>query len=183
MNNQDYRTNTAKTESVPSEIVVKQKQLKFLLDGITILTEALDVMKKQMFYSREPKNPLFFFDAVEQLNFIMNENVASTTTTITDTKTIKLLHSLIGTITEGGELPVLIQQLINGDDFDEINFKEEYGDILWYIDRGSDAIDTTFEHLMNINIKKLSKRYPEGFFSNDKANDRDLDTEYKTMSE
>ena len=29
MNNQDYRTNTAKTESVPSEIVVKQKQLKF----------------------------------------------------------------------------------------------------------------------------------------------------------
>lgn len=183
MNNHDYRTNTAKTESVPVEINIKQKQLKFLLEGISILTEALDVMKKEMFYSREPKNPLFFFDAIEQLNYIMEQDVESTTKTITDTKTIKLLHSLIGAITESGEMPVLINQLIDDGPFDVINYKEEMGDMLWYIDRGADAIDVTVEDLMDINIRKLAKRYPEGFFTNEKANDRDLVTEYKTMSE
>lgn len=183
MNNEQYRANSAKSESVPKEITIDLKQLKFLLEGISIFTEALDIMKKEMFYSREPKNPLYFFDAIEQLNYIMEQDVESTTKTITDTKTIKLLHSLIGVITEGGEMPVLINQLVDDGPFDEINYKEEMGDVLWYVDRGTDAMNVPLCDLMDINIRKLAKRYPEGFFSNEKANNRDLETEYKIMSE
>jgi hypothetical protein len=35
---------------------------------------------------------------------------------------------------------------------------------LWYVAQAALALDITMEELLDMNIKKLSKRYPEGTF-------------------
>ena len=40
---------------------------------------------------------------------------------------------------------------------------KELGDIAWYLAETAYALDLTLEEILSANIKKLRKRYPEGF--------------------
>lgn len=184
MNLPQYRKHTAKTESVPSVITWNKQQVDTLLNILTHVSEALDVVKKEMFYRRAPKDPDYFQNTLEIIDDIINEHdpreehIASASSP----HVIKSLHCVLGLMTESGELPVLFDQLANGTEpFDRLNFKEELGDFCWYIDRGSDANDITMEDILSSNIKKLSARYPTGTFVDDDANNRDVDNEYVVM--
>ena len=44
------------------------------------------------------------------------------------------------------------------------HLKIELGDILWYVAQACLALDISLEELTDMNIKKLSKRYPAGTF-------------------
>jgi len=39
------------------------------------------------------------------------------------------------------------------------------GDVMWYLAQACMALDTDFNELMEMNVKKLSARYPEGAFN------------------
>jgi NTP pyrophosphatase (non-canonical NTP hydrolase) len=40
----------------------------------------------------------------------------------------------------------------------------ELGDIMWYVAQACMALNVSMEEVLNKNITKLSKRYPEGTF-------------------
>lgn len=96
--------------------------------------------------------------------------------------TLKLLHGLIGLATESGEsLDAFKKFLFYGKELDVPNIIEELGDKLWYIAEVISALDglgykITLEEVMEKNIAKLKKRYPEGFSESDALN-RNLEAE------
>jgi NTP pyrophosphatase (non-canonical NTP hydrolase) len=41
---------------------------------------------------------------------------------------------------------------------------KEMGDVMWYIAQGCIALGTTLEEVLEMNVDKLTARYPEGAF-------------------
>ncbi|MBP3410576.1 MAG: nucleoside triphosphate pyrophosphohydrolase family protein [Clostridia bacterium] len=77
-----------------------------------------------------------------------------------------LLNSVMGLCGESGEAIDLVKKhLMQGHDFDQEKFAKELGDIAWYLAEAATAIDMDLETILQMNIDKLKKRYPEGFDS------------------
>ena len=93
----------------------------------------------------------------------------------------RLLHAGIGLATEAGEfLDALKKHVFYGKDLDTVNLREEMGDIFWYCAIIADQLDVDFSEVMERNIAKLKARYGEKF-SEDKATQRDLNTEREIL--
>lgn len=186
----EYREVTAATESIPESISFDLDQLAATLKIFETVSETLDIIKKQMFYSREPKNASFYdtmlMDVIEQCNDALTRNRqydGRLPVVINEREKIRVLHCLIGLNTEAGETVPLINQLIRNYPLDMTNLKEELGDFLWYVDKGASAIGITVQGLLVINNDKLQARYTKGKFNNAEAIQRNLDNEVKIMSD
>jgi|TARA_X000001036_G_scaffold390428_1_gene388112 NTP pyrophosphatase (non-canonical NTP hydrolase) len=80
----------------------------------------------------------------------------------------RLMTALIGMMAESGEFAEVVKKKVfqNNTQFtsDEIfHMKRELGDVLWYWVQGCKALGFTPEEVMDENINKLEKRYPNGF--------------------
>lgn len=73
------------------------------------------------------------------------------------------LHALHGMVGEIGEIHSIYQKLYQGHDVDENHAKNEVGDLLWFIAEYCTAQGWNLDDIMQINIDKLQKRYPNGF--------------------
>lgn len=92
-----------------------------------------------------------------------------------------ILHSILGTATEGGELlEAAMKTLFNGEPFDIVNFQEELGDIAWYRAIGLNAVGQTIDANDRQNIEKLLARFPDKFDAGLAIN-RDTDAERKVL--
>ena len=85
-----------------------------------------------------------------------------------DMQVARLMTSVIGMMAESGEFAEVVKKKIFQADTkftnDEIfHMKRELGDVLWYWVQGCIALGFTPEEVMQENIKKLEKRYPNGF--------------------
>lgn len=81
-----------------------------------------------------------------------------------DTNMYDLLHATLGISGEAGELLDAVKKtFIYNKPLDVVNAKEELGDLLWYIALACRTLNVTFEEIMQMNIDKLSKRYPEKY--------------------
>ena len=77
---------------------------------------------------------------------------------------VKLLHASIGISGEAGEISSAIEKwLWYGQHLDETNLKEEMGDLMWYLAEMCNALGYQLEEIMEANIRKLKKRYPEKY--------------------
>lgn len=95
----------------------------------------------------------------------------------------RLLHSLLGLMSETGELAdALKKHLIYGADLDYENVLEEYGDILWYVALGLHGCGFGMDLAMRTNIAKLKARYGDKF-TEEAALNRDLDAEAAAMKD
>ena len=80
----------------------------------------------------------------------------------------RLLTGAVGISAEAGEFMEIVKKIIfqgkpaNEDNLEHL--KIELGDIMWYVAQACLALDISLEELTDMNIKKLSKRYPEGMF-------------------
>lgn len=91
------------------------------------------------------------------------------------------LHMLMGMMTEVGELTDQFKKnLAYGKDIDWVNVKEEIGDLMWYISEFANHYNYDLEEILETNISKLQKRFPEKFTSEDAIN-RNLDAERKIL--
>lgn len=96
-------------------------------------------------------------------------------------KKIRVLHAIIGIVTEAGELvEALEKSLVEQTDFDDVNLLEEAGDIYWYLALLLDATNNNMDECLNRNIAKLAARYPEKF-TEYHATNRKLDDERKIL--
>ena len=81
----------------------------------------------------------------------------------------RLLTASIGISAESGEFMEIVKKMMfqgkpcNEDNLEHL--KIELGDIMWYVAQACMALDVDMNDVLDTNIKKLEKRYPDGHFS------------------
>ncbi len=75
-----------------------------------------------------------------------------------------LINSVMGLCGESGEaIDIVKKWYAHGHELDREHLKKELGDIAWYLAEAVTALDLKLEDVLEANIEKLKKRYPEGF--------------------
>ena len=75
-----------------------------------------------------------------------------------------LMNAVMGLNGEAGEVIDHVKKVcFQGHELDRLHLIEELGDVAWYLAVCCEAIDTTLEEVLQNNIDKLRKRYPDGF--------------------
>ena len=86
-----------------------------------------------------------------------------------------LLNGVMGLCGESGEaIDIVKKHLHQGHPLDREKLIKELGDIAWYLAETATALNVTLEEVLEGNIEKLRRRYPEGF---DTAHSLHRDTE------
>lgn len=91
----------------------------------------------------------------------------------------RLLTAGVGMNAEGGEFLEIIKKMIfQGKPFNDDNKEHliiELGDLMWYAAQACIALNVTMDEVLDRNITKLSKRYPNGtfdaYYSENRADD------------
>ena len=93
----------------------------------------------------------------------------------------KSLHAIIGLATESAELlEAMYKHKWGGEEFDEVNCKEEIGDTFWYLAILFREFKYDLGDVLQINDDKLDKRYGAKF-TEESAINRDLTAERKVL--
>ena len=75
-----------------------------------------------------------------------------------------LTNSVMGLCGESGEACDLVKKhLFHGHELDRDALIKELGDVAWYLAEAATALETDLSEVLERNIEKLKKRYPEGF--------------------
>ena len=76
----------------------------------------------------------------------------------------ELLNGALGLPGEAGEVADVVKKLLfHGHDFNIQELVKELGDVCWYLALISHACGISIEQIMEENVEKLRKRYPDGF--------------------
>ena len=98
---------------------------------------------------------------------VMADRLFGLQSTYKDAEWSQLITCSMGMQAESGEFSEIIKKIVfQGKHFDEdvkFHLKRELGDVLWYWVQGCLALGYTPEEVMQENITKLEKRYPNGF--------------------
>lgn len=149
MSEEDYSLNAARTIPEPFGHLdmIPTDAFYDALFAVSAAGQRMDHFKKALVYGREvPVLPPEFVDNGHPVRM--------------DSVPIEVLHGIIGTITEACELAdLLLTTIFGGDDFDEINLKEELGDLKWYEDRICRRMGWSHGDIRAGNIAKLFHRH------------------------
>ena len=75
-----------------------------------------------------------------------------------------LINGVMGLCGESGEaIDIVKKWLAQGHSLDREKLAKELGDIAWYLAETAYALDLPLEDILQGNLDKLAKRYPEGF--------------------
>ena len=75
-----------------------------------------------------------------------------------------LINSVMGLCGESGEVIDLVKKHIShGHPLNREKLIDELGDVAWYLAECATVLDVSLEEILERNIEKLKKRYPEGF--------------------
>ena len=117
------------------------------------------------------------------------QNEASRTesivTSIEGYKPTRLIHGMLGLISESGEIADTLKRwLYYRQPLDEDNLKEEIGDLLWYVALICNTLGIQMSDCMESNIRKLQKRFPEKFDQElAKEENRDRQSEMEAVTQ
>lgn len=82
-----------------------------------------------------------------------------------------LINSVMGLCGESGEAIDIVKKcLMQGHDFNQDHLIKELGDIAWYLAEAATALDIPLETILQENLNKLHKRYPDWFNVNASIN-------------
>ncbi len=91
--------------------------------------------------------------ALEKVNYSLNLND-------------RLLEGVMGLCGETGEVMDIVKKYMwQGHQLNLGHLCEELGDVLWYIVDIAGSVGLTLDDIQKQNIRKLDKRYPNGFKS------------------
>ena len=106
------------------------------------------------------------FELVEKCTVKINEYQESAMTTLNPdlSKRDVLINSVMGLCGEAGEaIDIVKKWMAQGHELDKEHLAKELGDIAWYLAEAATALEIPLEDIMQANLDKLKKRYPEGF--------------------
>lgn len=106
-------------------------------------------------------------------------------------QTVRSLHAILGMADEVGEIAKALKAfLFYGKQTDRINLSEESGDLSWYLNLFVDSLNTpqsgpyhTLQGSLRQNISKLQDRYKQQCFTEEQANNRDLESERNVLED
>lgn len=82
-----------------------------------------------------------------------------------------LLNGVIGLCGEAGEaIDIVKKAVFHNHQFNAVQFTKELGDVMWYVAMCCDALNISLDDVMQGNIEKLKKRYPDGFSTDTSIN-------------
>ncbi len=82
-----------------------------------------------------------------------------------------LINGVMGLCGESGEaIDIVKKWLAQGHELDKEKLAKELGDVAWYLAETAYALDIPLDEILQGNIDKLKKRYPEGFRTEDSLN-------------
>jgi len=88
----------------------------------------------------------------------------------------RLTTSGVGLAAESGEFLEIVKKMVfQGKPWSDANREHlliELGDVMWYVAQACIALDVDFEEVIEMNVKKLEKRYPGGTFDIHKSENR-----------
>ena len=96
----------------------------------------------------------------------INEYQALAMTTLNPALSKKdvLINSVMGLCGESGEaIDIVKKWLAQGHELDRAHLAKELGDIAWYLAEAATALEVPLEGILQANLDKLKKRYPDGF--------------------
>ena len=75
-----------------------------------------------------------------------------------------LVNSVMGLCGESGEaIDIVKKWLAQGHPLDKTHLASELGDVAWYLAEAATALGLDLEDILQANLDKLERRYPEGF--------------------
>lgn len=75
-----------------------------------------------------------------------------------------LINSVMGLCGEAGEaIDIVKKWLAQGHELDKAHLAKELGDIAWYLAEAATALELPLSDILQGNIDKLKRRYPDGF--------------------
>ena len=75
-----------------------------------------------------------------------------------------LIECALGLTGESGEFADLLKKrLYQGHKLDVNEATKELGDVLWYVAVAANILGVSLGEVMEVNVEKLKKRYPQGF--------------------
>ena len=99
------------------------------------------------------------------------QKLAMTTLNPSLSKKDVLINGVMGLCGESGEaIDIVKKHLAQGHPLDREKLIKELGDIAWYLAETATALDVNLEEVLQGNIEKLRRRYPEGFNTNHSLN-------------
>lgn len=82
-----------------------------------------------------------------------------------------ILNASMGLCGESGEVIDLVKKhLFQGHELDDELLIKELGDVAWYLAEAATALNVDLSEILEKNIKKLEKRFPDGFNSSRSIN-------------
>ena len=94
-------------------------------------------------------------------------------TSSTEGATAKLTNGAMGLCGEAGEVADIIKKhLFQKHPLDSAHIAEELGDVCWYIAELCAALDISLSEVLEHNISKLEKRYPNNRFEAERSINR-----------
>jgi len=145
------------------------------LDAAIIALQALDEIKKALFYGK-------YVPGLTEHGVMTNcLGLDLSAVHPLHPDAVDLVHGIIGKATEAGEgLEALFSALLESKPLDRVNIIEEVGDGFWYDAIILTALRSTFDEAQRTNIAKLRARFPEKFTTT-AAIDRDLSHERQVL--
>lgn len=176
-----------RTESIPEDLNGQESQLRKALELVAVAGEILDQVKRKIFYGAKGEyNPTKLNAAAEKLanidafDFTADEFINRPKAPVMEGANVRVIHGIIGSITESAELAEAMLTAIDGTPLDMVNVIEESCDILWYLTIMQDSIGISTDDMHKFLIAKLSARYGDKF-SDVAAVVRDIGTEREVM--
>ena len=75
-----------------------------------------------------------------------------------------LINGVMGLCGESGEaIDIVKKWLAQGHELDKAKLARELGDVAWYLAEAATALEIPLEQILEANIEKLKRRFPEGF--------------------
>ena len=75
-----------------------------------------------------------------------------------------LADGAMGLAGEAGECADIVKKyLYQGHELDPARLREELGDLMWYVAVTAAILSIPLDTVMEANVEKLKRRYPEGF--------------------
>ena len=140
----EYQERSRETIIYPLNIEVNFRMLQKLVGDLSFLCAVCGILKCHIRDGTELTKWLQTLDELPNNSFVSSEKA----------------YPLLGLLSEIGEFAFEYEKMLSANDktyYDRLKY--ELGDILWYIARILDVLDTDFEEVMAINIQKTANRF------------------------
>jgi NTP pyrophosphatase (non-canonical NTP hydrolase) len=175
---ENFAERAVSTESCPSYLPITAEAIHAIVEVAAATAALLDLYKKSLYNATLMQQDIFdarLKRAQKSLACLAINSPGDNSTGPND----RLMLSLLGIFTEAGEL---LEAADRNVPFDAVSIKEELGDLNWYQALALDALGSSLEEVLAMNVAKLRVRYG-GKFTVQASVNRDLVAEQEALRE